>query len=239
MNDFIIDYNSAIPLYKQIYNSIKNKICSGELKPGDKIETEYELSVKYSVSRITIRNAVMELVEEGFLQRIQGKGTFVSDSKNVYDANDSIGFTRSCLIAGKKATSKLISSGFTYPNEEDMIFFNIEKKDQIIFTKRLRLVDNIPAMIETNHYSIYFSFLLKENLEGSLFEILKNKYNIFVKNKVRSLETAFPNKEEIELLNIKKNTPLLLFKDEQLDQNGNNIFISRQVYCSENVKFYL
>lgn len=94
-------------------------------------------------------------------------------------------------------------------------------------------------MIETNHYSIYFSFLLKENLEGSLFEILKNKYNIFVKNKVRSLETAFPNKEEIELLNIKKNTPLLLFKDEQLDQNGNNIFISRQVYCSENVKFYL
>ena len=234
----MIEYNNPIPLYKQMSKLIKNKIDKKELKPGDRIESENDLSIRYGISRITVRYAIKELVEEGILNKIQGKGTYVSVNKEKYYANDYIGFTRSCILSGKKATTKLISSGFTLPNRIQADFFNIGENDKIVYTKRLRLVDNYPTVIETNYYNTYLSFLLEENLERSLFELLKNKYNIIIKNIERTLETYFPNKEEIELLNIKKGTPLLLFMDEQLDQYDNPLFLSRQVYCTEKIKFY-
>lgn len=73
--------DNIIPLYQQLADIIRNSITSGELKYGDKIPTEVELSEKYNVSRITVRAAINELVESGFLIKKQGKGTFVSKPK--------------------------------------------------------------------------------------------------------------------------------------------------------------
>ena len=85
-----INPNSAIPMYKQVLNIIKNRIDSGELKPGDKLPPETTLLKEFDVSRITIRSAIMELVEDGTLIRSQGKGTFVAEKKAVYQVNDKL-----------------------------------------------------------------------------------------------------------------------------------------------------
>ena len=73
----LINPNSVVPMYKQVLNILNEKISSGELKPGDKLPSEAALIKEYGVSRITIRAAITELVEEGILARSQGKGTFV------------------------------------------------------------------------------------------------------------------------------------------------------------------
>lgn len=87
--------SSSTPLYKQVYTILKSRIANGELKPGDKIPTENELIQEYGVSRITIRAAISELVEDRVLERAQGKGTFVCKPKDAYQADDSHGFTQS------------------------------------------------------------------------------------------------------------------------------------------------
>ncbi|KRE86568.1 GntR family transcriptional regulator [Paenibacillus sp. Soil766] len=67
-----------MPLYKQIYQSIKDRIQTGELRPKDRVPSEQEFMDEYKVSKITVKNALAALVDEGLVNRIQGKGTFVS-----------------------------------------------------------------------------------------------------------------------------------------------------------------
>lgn len=75
-----IDKYSPVPLYFQIKNNFKEKITNELLRPGEQILPELELSQKYAVSRGTVRQALNELVNEGLLHRIPGKGTFVRDT---------------------------------------------------------------------------------------------------------------------------------------------------------------
>ena len=235
----LINPNSVVPMYKQVLKVLSDRIASGEWKTGDKLPSETSLMQEFGVSRITIRAAIAELAEDGVLARSQGKGTFVATPKSTYKANDTFGFSHSCLLAGKTPSTKLLSAEWIYPSLKDIDFFGIHDTDQIICTKRLRSVDGIPTLIEINHYSSDFALLLneKDKLEHSLFELL-NSHGITIINSLRSLEICFPTKEEISLLNLKKNTPLLLFKDVQKSPDGRPLFLSKQLYNTEHMKFY-
>lgn len=233
-----INPSGSTPLYKQVEKILYNDIRSGKLKVGEKLPSELSLMETFNVSRITIRAAVSELVEDGFLVRAQGKGTFVAAPKTSYTANDLPGFTKSCRMAGKIARTRLLKIEYAYPSKSESEFLGIHETDQIISTKRLRYVDNYPTVVETNHYLMDFNFLWKEDLEGSLFEILA-AHGIHVTNSTRTLEICLAKEDETELLGVPLETPLLLFKDKQTDANGRPIFVSRQVYNTENMTFYL
>jgi len=233
----LINPNSAIPMYKQVSHILSDRITTGELKPGSRIPSEAALINEFGISRITVRAAISELVEDGILTRSQGKGTFVASPKSVYRANDLVGFSRSCILAGKTPSTKLISIEYVLPSAKHMEFFQITDTEKIICTKRLRYVDDCPTMLEINHYSSRCSFLFQENLEDSLFEIFRKK-EIQIVNKIRTLETCFPTMEECELLNLKKSTPLLLFRDTQTDSADYPLFLSKQLYNTEHLKFY-
>lgn len=77
----MIDKNSPIPVYYQLKNDFIKKIASGVWKAGECISSERELCEIYDVSRMTIRQAIGELVQEGILTRKKGKGTFVCEQK--------------------------------------------------------------------------------------------------------------------------------------------------------------
>lgn len=235
---YTVKHNSSVPLYKQVVQLLSDQITSDALRPGDRIPSEAELIEHFGVSRITIRNAIAELVEEGILTRSQGKGTFVAAPKSSYDANDVTGFTRSCLLSGKTPSTKVISIERAFPTQKQIDFFKIQSNDMVIASKRLRYVDDEPTQIEINHYHPRLSFLINENLEGSLFELFKSKLGIEIVNSQRTLEICFATKDEMNLLNLKKNTPLLLFRDVQVDKNSEPLYLSKQLYNTENLKFY-
>ena len=233
----LVNPNSVVPMYKQILKILSERIAQGVWGPGDKLPPESALMEQFGVSRITVRAAIEELTDSGVLVRSQGKGTFVASPKSTYKANDSIGFTRSCRLAGKTPTSKLVKAEWIYPNQADMDFLHVGESDKIILTQRLRFVDGNPTLIETNHCSPELSFLLTENLEGSLFELFES-HGITIVNKHRSLEICYSTKDESELLKIEKNKALILFRDEQFDQNDKPLYLSKQVYNTEHMKFY-
>ena len=235
----LINPNSSIPMYKQAIQFINDLIARKKLQPGDKIPSETELVSTLGVSRITIRSAITEMVEEGLLTRSQGKGTFVAlPQKDSFDANDSIGFTESCRMAGKKASSEVLSIEKVYAPSKYLKFLNISEDTKIVRSTRLRFVDNEPKQLEINYYSPRLNFLINENLESSLFELLKNKYNIQVCNFSRVLKFRYATPEESSLLNIKKNSPLFIFEDMQTDEFQTPLYVSRQLYDPENVEFH-
>lgn len=236
-NAALINPNSNIPMYKQVLNILKEQITSGKLQEGDRLPSELTLMHEFGVSRITFRTAIAEMVDDGLLVRSQGKGTFVAQPSISQPANDAIGFNRSCILAGKTPFTQLLSIEWVFPTDKQAKYFQIDPQTKIIRSKRLRSVDGNPTMIETNHYPPSFAYLFEEDLNASLFVILK-KHNFQFTVTERTLETCFPSTHECQLLNIKSGTPLLLFRDSHAALDGAPSFLSSQLYNTQNMKFY-
>lgn len=235
-----IEPNSLEPMYKQIVNLLRRQMNEGQLKKGDKLPTEPEMMDIYHVSRRTIRTAVDELEKSGIVRRVRGKGTFITENEDKeFTITDSrIGFTRSCQMEGKSATTEVLEKSWICPGPSDIEFLQIDKDEPIFCTKRLRKVDGVPTLIETNHYSSAFTFLENENLSGSLYEILK-KHKINLGKSASTLEVCYADAYEARLLSIETGDALLLFTDKYKNQAGKPLFVSRQVYCTERLKFHL
>ena len=92
----MLKHDSAIPLYQQIENDIKEKIASGEYQAGQMLPSENKYCEMYKVSRVTVRNAITDLVDEGILIRKHGKGTFVENQKIQNNLIKFQGFTSTC-----------------------------------------------------------------------------------------------------------------------------------------------
>lgn len=233
-----IDSSSITPMYKQVSHIISEGIRKGELAVGEKLPSELELMKDFNVSRITIRGAISELVADGLLIRSQGKGTFVAPQKKLQSANDIKGLTDSCRQAGKVLKSQVLSVDYAYPTHADSEFLNIDESQQVLEIKRLRFIDGHPSILETLYFLRKYDFLFHENLEGSVFSILKS-HSITVHNSRRTLEISNSSPYEADLLEIKRNSPLLLFKDYQSDSDGNPLFVCKQLYNTQNMLFYV
>lgn len=234
-----LDKNSSMPLYRQMIEAIKSDIANNVLKPNDQIPTEIELSEKYDVSRITVRKAVTELVEEGYLIKQQGVGTFVAEAKLERNMRKFMGFSMSCEIRGKKPSSDLVFAGLVDATERDKRELGLsEHITKVLSIKRVRYCDDNPVMIEDSHFSIDYSFLLTEDLTRSLYEIL-NKYNIFLTDGRTELDVCFATEEEANLLSISCDTPLLLVKSLCYDKAGVTVHNCRQIVNPKKFKMII
>lgn len=255
MKSYKLNPDSSTPLYKQIVKIMNSEIKQGELKAGERMPSESELTEIFGVSRITVRAAIDKLQDTGMVKRSRGKGTFVnaeigfqthSREKGTivtsemakYSEENRVGFTHSCALAGKMATTELLNISWMYPNVSDIEFLKVDEDELVLSTKRLRFVDSVPTIIETNHYTKEFAFLEKEDLSGSLYEILI-KHGIKMGKSIRTLEVCYADQQEAMELGVKKGNALLLFTDMLKSQEEKPLYISRQVYCTERLKFYL
>ena len=234
-----INPNSEVAMYKQLIQLILSQIEGGELKAGDKIPSESELVARYNISRVTVRAALKSLEEDEVLIRSQGKGTFVAAPRARYNADDQIGFTKSCLLAGRQPSTRLVKRELVYPSNSTRQFLGTQEDEKVIMTERLHSADGKPISIETNYYAKALDFILEEDLNGSLFELLEQKHHIAVQHSTRTLEVCLAIPNEAKLLGLRRGAPLLLFKDKVVDRKGAPLFYSKQIYCTETLEFYL
>ena len=106
-----LDRNSPVPLYYQLYTILLNDIRNGVLKPGDMLPTEVSLMEKYNISRATARQAILDLVQKGYVVRKKSRGTFVKDSSASLSYLDKItGFAAVSSLHGRvELTSKVLA----------------------------------------------------------------------------------------------------------------------------------
>ena len=97
-----------MPKYKIIENYIIDRIQSGDLKPGDQIETEKQLSEKFDIGRLTVNKALINLAQEGYIERTAGKGSFVLPRMVTKSISQGGSFTDDMASVGMKAGSQLI-----------------------------------------------------------------------------------------------------------------------------------
>ncbi len=169
--------------YIDIKNSLKQAILNKEYRVGDKIPSERELAVRFEVTRVTLQKAMHMLEQEGFIERIHGKGMFVAKviEDNVYLLNngtsDSIlGFSRE-FKDNVKVSSRLISLKTRKAGEYIASQLDIDENDDVHYIRRVRLVDNIPVLVEDSYIPCTVIDIIPESVlqNGSLYEYIENK----------------------------------------------------------------
>jgi GntR family transcriptional regulator len=207
----LLDKSRPIPLYYQVKESLLEKIKSNQFKVGDLIPSESELQEEYNVSRITIRRAIQELVQEGHLYTRQGRGTFVSRPKVSQELNLITSWAETMAAMGMRPETKRIEY-FVEPAPVNIArLLNIPIGDKVYRIERLRYADGEPTCIMTNYLSpaVVPGFLAKGLKSESLYETLEKHYSIVLSRAEETVEAKAAKASEAELLNIKRGAPLL------------------------------
>ncbi|MCD7839676.1 MAG: GntR family transcriptional regulator [Erysipelotrichaceae bacterium] len=233
-----LNNSDSQPLYLQLKNTIKELIDSGEIAKGEKILSEKELCEKYQVSRITVRNALSELENEGYLIKKQGKGSYATKPKIFRPLVDSIGFTESCKNAGLESVSVVLKRELLPMNDLMQQSLLLDNNDKIIYIQRLRYAGGEPLMLENNYYSYNkYEFLMHEALTGSLYELLESK-GIVCNQSLKTIITVTTAKGDLaQLLQVSLGAPLFVMDGVMGDSRGNPVHYSIQYVVGEKYSF--
>jgi len=169
----------GISLYYQVAKILRERILSGQWRPGDQVPTEDELCELFQVSRTTVRYALGTLVSEGLIFRKQGQGTYVAEPTLEEGSAHLLGFTEEMLQKGISPGSEVLSAENIPATEKVAERLNIQAGEPVIMIKRLRFANNEPIGIQTAYIPFKLcSGLLKDDLSGSLYALLETKYQI-------------------------------------------------------------
>jgi GntR family transcriptional regulator len=181
----------GVPLYHQIQHLIRHRISTGEYSPGQQIPSENELCQELSVSRVTLREALRELVRDGMLTKIQGKGTFVAPNppKRLSPVKYT-GFLDDLQERVRKLKVKDVQMTRVPPSAELRTLLQLSPDDtEVTLIKRLRHIDDEPFSFTLNYLPLAIGARVREKelYTVPLLRILQDELKIPI---VRAYETV-------------------------------------------------
>lgn len=209
-----LDKNIPIPLYFQLKELILAAIKDGSYKKDSLLPTEKEFSEIFGISRTTVRQAIAELVQEGWLYRVKSKGTFVSTPKINQDfISRLVPFAEEMETSGKVPGTEVLELKVIPARDSVAVLLQISPGDSVIYLYRRRFADEEPILtVETYLPYADCAFIMDHDLvNNSLYEIMAEREETeihCVKRRVEAVEATVGDKK---FLGIKKGKPIQLF----------------------------
>lgn len=241
LKDESIDKRSPVPMYYQIMRQLLEKIQGGEFAVDSALPPERELAEMYRVSRMTVRQAIIELVNEGILVRRKGIGTFVTLPKLEQALSRLTSFTEDMAQRGMLAGSQVISFAEIVPEPAIRKTLALEGGTTAYECVRLRLADNEPMALETTTLPTWLCLgLSRQDLENqSLYRLLTERWGVRFDYATQSIEPACASPHEANLLHVPTGTPLLLMHRTTYNQDGRAIEHVKSLYRGDRYKFII
>ncbi len=231
-----VDKKSPIPVYYQLKNIVLKKIQSGEFPAGSPIPSERDLGESLNISRMTVRQALSQLVSEGVLYREKGRGTFVSRSK--IEQRNIMSFSETVAQKGLVPTTKVLRFNMEQANEEIGGILELKTGEKVYVLKRLRLASGVPVGIEEDFIpERYCPGFDKFDHTSSLYKLIKEEYSFAVSYVDNVIEASRAGREEKELLAINSSVPVLRVTGVNYTETGLKLFYERSVYRSDEYKY--
>jgi GntR family transcriptional regulator len=187
----VVSRSSPLPLYHQVEVDMKQRIESGEWRRGEQIPTEAELCTIYGASRVTIREAVRRLTEDGLLVRRRGSGTFVREARITAGARGLTSFTEEMAALGMHGESRILRVAVqTAPSVSGKL--GLDPDAELITIRRLRLAGGTPMGIQCAYLPAdRFPGLEQIDLgAGSLYGMLADRYGVVLAEAEETFEVA-------------------------------------------------
>lgn len=205
-------FSSELPLYYQLMEEIK-KMIDEECECHDSIPSEHKLMDYYRVSRTTVRKAIEELVNQGYLYKVHGKGTFVSGNSIGQGLVNLTSCTEDVKNMGLSQHYDLLAEEVILSNKRISDYLHIRHNQPVFHLERVSYGDDTP--INLTHSYIPYDFVPDIDQydfgKNSLYQILKEQYHIKLTESVRSFEAILCNQPLSEQLHVCEGTPLIKF----------------------------
>lgn len=204
------NYNSLIPKYVQIADSLRKKVDEMYKEEKEKFLSDDELIKMFDVSRMTIRQAVQLLVEEGLLKRIQGKGTFiVRKEKLKTDIAKLDTFFRGWYL--ENFNVKLLYRGSVPCPEGIDVKLGVKPGEEVYQVKRLRLSEGIPIVIDNRYLLKKYGEQItdEEYVNYSFSHLFLNKFNMSLTEGEIEIEAVLAKQEISKILGVSVGSPIL------------------------------
>ncbi|CAH1198787.1 putative HTH-type transcriptional regulator YurK [Paenibacillus plantiphilus] len=230
---------SQKPLYLQLKQIIKEDISRGIYEAGQKLPPEAEICKTYGVSRITVRRAITDLVEEGILHSQQGKGSYVREIKEKRELISVGSFSDMTTASGKTPSTQILSNVIIEADEKLAAMFKIKRNDPVLNLHRLLFIDNQPFIIETSYFPLEYLPDLEKYIgeSSSTYQILKKRYDIEPAFSEKTLEVILATEYESSLFHCDRGTPLYLIDKITYDQKDRPLHYSKSLYLTNKVIF--
>lgn len=216
----VLMWNKSLPLYKEVANKMKDDILSSNLSSGEMIPSEAKLATYHQVSRVTVRKAIKLLEEEGLLYSKQGSGTYIKNEKLEYDFFKVQSFTAEMKEMNTDFSNEILDFQLTTPSPQVQKILNLSDDDKIFFVIRLRHINGEPYILEESHLPAkLFPELSIDIMKQSLYAHVKNKGHQ-INNRQSELEPIMPDEKITKLLQLDKDVPILLMKNQSTFQEN-------------------
>lgn len=234
--------NDPLPLYYQLYQLLLEKMRSGEWLPGSSISTEKELAEQYDLSRATVRQAIQQLVSDGYLVRRQGLGTFVAKPKLRHGPQRDFGITGYLRAHGLRPGWRVLSKEKVIPPPRAAQALALPQSEPALEIVRLRLADDEAIGIHT----IFVPFPLAEGVrdeflttgESSLY-YLQQELDVTLSESHRYIEAVPANEIEAKALRVSADTPLLVIHRISIAADGRPVEYLRAAYRGDRLEYYV
>jgi GntR family transcriptional regulator, N-acetylglucosamine utilization regulator len=237
----VLDKRLPTPLYHQLKFVILNAIQAGQWKADDQLPTETELAEAYHVSKITVREALRDLAEKGYVRREQGRGTFVARTQLEQGPRELTSFTEEMRRRGYRASSRVLARGVIHPPAEIAEKLNLAKTDPVLELRRLRLANHLPMAVQT----AYVPLLLAPGLARhsfatrSLYEILRTEYRLAPARATETHYAIAADAATAALLGIPKGSPVMAAERVTFLAGGRPLEVVESVMRSDRYRIVL
>ncbi len=238
-----ITRESPVPVYYQIALHLRSRILAREWESGARITPEETLATEYGVSRVTMRQALAELVKDGLLARQQGRGTFVKQIPQplVHNFNVPILFAGQLRRLGHTLNHKVLERGvFSGPQPHVAERLRLEPSQPVAYLKRLLLIDEQPMAVNRSWFSEEQvpGIATEELVEGSLSSTLAKRYNFVPVRAENLIEVARATESEARWLETPRDTPLLILTSTSFLDADIPLEYSVTAWLGDNIRFH-
>ena len=222
------------PLAEQVRDGLLDDLIAGTLQPGEKLPNENELATRFDVSRATVREAVLGLVDAGYLSRRHGLGTYVTASPRTrHPLETTVSYSAMIRGSGHEPTETVLSAGVRAASELERRQLVLGDDDQVIEVERVRLADGRPVIYSLDRIPLALLGDHSEDaLSSSLYLILEGSGHPVARASARLIPTL-AYARHAKLLAVKRGTPLLRIDQVDYDEDGRPIMLSDEWHVAD------
>ncbi|MFF2031181.1 GntR family transcriptional regulator [Arthrobacter sp. NPDC058192] len=226
-------------LAEQVRDELTELISNGTYVVGDRLPNEDEMSIKFAVSRATVREGYRALIDAGYLSRLHGKGTFVTRVPQRHALDLNVSYTAMIQAAGFTPSIRIISQRVQPADDGDRARLKLDHGAEVVVVERVRFADDRPVVYSVDRVPLAIvPEEIRGNLGASLFDMLEN-LNYGVRNGRAKLLPVLAGPPEAAQLRVSDGVPLLYFDEVDYDINGTPVLASYEWHTSDVFEMWL